>query len=137
MRGRFLEAILLWTERKLAGPGRPGTVDGLVAKVERREAPRPTSLGARGSLAARGGYVNPASRVCRLHILAPPAAPPPRAVCEGLAKLGRMAPRERKTCPSFRGACALAQANPESRSGEHRRAQYIWIPGSREERAPE
>src|SRR5947209_12092813 len=36
------------TERKLAGPGRPGSVDGLAAKVERREALRPTSLGARG-----------------------------------------------------------------------------------------
>jgi hypothetical protein len=34
-------------------------------KVERREAPRPTSLGARGSLAARGGYVNPASKGTR------------------------------------------------------------------------
>src|SRR3954453_7237986 len=31
-------------------------------KVERREAQRPTSLGARGALAARGGYVNPASK---------------------------------------------------------------------------
>jgi hypothetical protein len=62
MRGRFLEAILQRAERKLAGPGRPGTVDRLVAKVERREAPRPTSLGARGRLAARGGYVNPASK---------------------------------------------------------------------------
>ena len=30
-RERFLEAILQRTERKLAGPGRPGTVDGLVA----------------------------------------------------------------------------------------------------------
>src|SRR4051812_37710249 len=39
--------------------------DRLVAKVERREAPRPTSLGARGSLAARGGYVNPASKGTR------------------------------------------------------------------------
>ena len=48
MRGRFLEAILQRTERELAGPGRPGTVDRLVAKVERREALRPTSLGARG-----------------------------------------------------------------------------------------
>src|SRR4051812_9452817 len=48
MRGRFLEAIFQRTERELAGPGRPGTVDRLVAKVERREVPRPTSLGARG-----------------------------------------------------------------------------------------
>src|ERR1700750_1243477 len=31
-RDRFLEAILLWTERKLAGPGRPGTVDRPVVK---------------------------------------------------------------------------------------------------------
>jgi hypothetical protein len=30
MRGRFLEATLQRSERKLAGPGRPGTVDGLV-----------------------------------------------------------------------------------------------------------
>src|SRR4051812_29179019 len=36
------------TERELAAPGRPGMVDGLAAKVERREALRPTSLGARG-----------------------------------------------------------------------------------------
>jgi hypothetical protein len=48
VRARFLKAILHWTERELAGPGRPGTVDRLVAKVERWEAPRPTSLGARG-----------------------------------------------------------------------------------------
>src|SRR5258707_6983616 len=50
MSGRFLEAISQRTERELAGPGRPGTVDRLVAKVERREVPRPTSLGARGAL---------------------------------------------------------------------------------------
>src|ERR1700710_1055077 len=31
MRGRFLEAILQRTERELAGPGRPGTVDERVA----------------------------------------------------------------------------------------------------------
>ena len=48
MRGRFLEAILQRTERKLAGPGRPGTVDGLVV-VERWEALR-LALGARGAL---------------------------------------------------------------------------------------
>jgi hypothetical protein len=83
MRGRFLEAIPKRTERKLAAPGRPGTVDGLVAKVERREAPR-LALGARGCLAARGGYVNPASGVLRHCTLAPPAAPSPRAVREEL-----------------------------------------------------
>src|SRR4051795_1951351 len=31
-RGRFLEATFRWAERELAGPGRPGTVDGLRAK---------------------------------------------------------------------------------------------------------
>ena len=59
MRGRFLEAILQRTERKLAGPGRPGTVDRLVAKVERREVPRPTSLGARGALPREVGTLIP------------------------------------------------------------------------------
>ena len=93
MRGRFLEAILQRTERKLAGPGRPGTVDELVAKVERREVPRPTSLGARGTLPREVGSP-PASRV-PIGALAPPTAPSPRAVREGLANLGRIAPRER------------------------------------------
>src|SRR5258707_6923768 len=83
------------TDRAKAGrTGAPGSADGLVAKVERREVPRPTSLGARGRLAARGGYVNPASGVLRHCTLAPPAAPSPRAVREGLANLGRFAPRE-------------------------------------------
>ena len=82
VRGRFLEAILERTERELAGPGRPGTVDRLVAKVERREAPRPTSLGARGRLAARGGYVIPASGC---YVIAPRRLPP----LHPLARLAR------------------------------------------------
>jgi hypothetical protein len=56
---RFLEAILQRTERELAGPGRPGTADRLVAKVERREAQRPTSLGARGALPREVGRLIP------------------------------------------------------------------------------
>jgi hypothetical protein len=60
---RFLEAILQRAERKLAGPGRPGTADAWWL-VERWEALR-LALGARGSLAARGGYVNPASKGAR------------------------------------------------------------------------
>ena len=48
IRDRFLEAILDRTERDLAGPGALGSVDAGGKKVERREAPRPTSLGARG-----------------------------------------------------------------------------------------
>jgi hypothetical protein len=80
MSERFLEAILQRTERKLAGPGRPGPVDGLVAGgAPGGAAP---SLGRARCLAARGGYVNPASRV-PVGALAPPAAPPPRAVREG------------------------------------------------------
>src|SRR4051812_22692948 len=78
MRGRFLEAIFQRTERELAGPGRPGTVDRLVAKVERREVPRPTSLGARGALPRevgtlilpQGCYVIAPWRLPPLHPLA-------------------------------------------------------------------
>ena len=92
MRGRFLEAILQRAERKLAGPGRPGTVDGLVVTVERWEALR-LALGGRGHLAARGGFTACLKGV-PLGILAPPTAPSPRAVREGLANLGRFAPRE-------------------------------------------
>jgi hypothetical protein len=59
MRERFLEAILKRTERELAGMGKPGPADGLVAKVERREALRPTSLGARGALPREVGTLIP------------------------------------------------------------------------------
>ena len=79
MRGRFLEAILQRTERELAGPGRPGAVDGLVAKVERREAPR-LALGARGALPREVGTLIPPPRGAYVTApLAPPAAPSPRA----------------------------------------------------------
>jgi hypothetical protein len=91
LRERFLEAILQGAERKLAGPGRPGTVDGLVVTVERWEALR-LALGARGAL-PREVDSRPASRV-PIGALAPPTAPSPRAVREGLANLGRFAPRE-------------------------------------------
>ena len=53
-RGRFLEAILQRTERKLAGPGRPGTVDGLVAGGALGGAA--PCLGRARCLAARGGF---------------------------------------------------------------------------------
>ena len=76
MRSRFLEAILQRTERELAGPGRPGTVDGLWP-VERWEALR-LALGAHGHLAVRGG-LTPRLQGCLASILAPPTAPSPRA----------------------------------------------------------
>jgi hypothetical protein len=75
-------------------------------------------LGRARCLAARGGYVNPASGV-PIGALAPPTAPSPRA---GIARDWQTSDALRrenaKPCPSFRGACALAQANPESRYGE-------------------
>jgi hypothetical protein len=54
MRGRFLEAISQRTERKLAEPGRPGTVDGLVAGGALGGAA--PCLGRARCLAARGGF---------------------------------------------------------------------------------
>src|SRR4051794_38674517 len=61
MRSRFLEAILSAEERELAGPGHLPDRSTAWWPVERWEALR-LALGARGSLAARGGYVNPASK---------------------------------------------------------------------------
>src|SRR3954447_14568756 len=46
--GRFLEAILLSDRARAGRTGAPGRSTRLVTKVERREAQRPTSLGARG-----------------------------------------------------------------------------------------
>ncbi len=66
MRGRFLEATFQRTERKLAGPGRPGTVDGLVVTVERWEALR-LALGARGALPREVGTLIPPPGVPRKH----------------------------------------------------------------------
>src|SRR4051794_10203709 len=105
MRGRFLEAILKRTERELAGPGRPGTVDRLVAKVERREVPRPTSLGARGALPREVGTLILPLRV-PAGALAPPAAPPPRAVREGLAKPRTLCAARTRKC----GCCLKCES---------------------------
>ena len=63
MKERFLEAILQQTERKLAGPGRPGTVDGLVAGGALGGA-APCHGRARSHHAARGG-LTPASKGAR------------------------------------------------------------------------
>jgi hypothetical protein len=61
--GRFLEAILQRTERKLAGPGRPGTVDGLVAGGALGGAA--PSLG-RARLPCRARWVHPPPQGCPL-----------------------------------------------------------------------
>src|SRR4051812_4463409 len=52
------------------------------------------------------GTLIPPPRVLRHCALAPPAAPSPRAVREGLANLGRFAPRER-------GSLAVGNLNEE------------------------
>ena len=116
--GRFLEAILQRTERKLAGPGRPGTVDSLAAKVERREALRPTSLGARGwryQLREVGTLFLP-PRV-PAGALAPPAAPPPReGFREGPGKPRTHRAARMRNCAVIPGRlrpCASEPKNPD------------------------
>jgi len=75
------------TERELAGPGRPGTVDGLKAKVERREAQRLAEGRARlASSAARGGYVIPASKGCVAHTPGASRRSTPSRVSRGIGK---------------------------------------------------
>ena len=91
MRGRFLEAILQRTERKLAGPGRPGTADAW-RPVERWEALR-LALGARGALPREVGTLIP-PQGCPLVPWRLPPLHPLAWVREGLANLGRIAPRE-------------------------------------------
>ena len=69
MKERFLEALLQRTERELAGPGAPGSADEAGwQKVERREAQRPPSMGARGLVVPREvGPLIPPPRVPRKH----------------------------------------------------------------------
>ena len=99
--------------------------------VERWEALR-LALGARGALPREVGTLIPPPRV-PIGALAPPTAPHPRAVRRGTRKpRTHGAARTQNHVPSFRGACALARANPESRCDS---AQHFWIPGSRPKRA--
>src|SRR3977135_2834907 len=79
-----------------AKAGRTGAPDRSMAwwPVERWEALR-LALGARGALPREvGRLILPQG--CPIGALAPPTAPSPRAVREGLANLGRFAPRECK-----------------------------------------
>src|SRR6185295_20021144 len=83
-------------ERKLAGPGRPGSADeagGRRWSAGRRSALRHWARAA-CTLAARGGSVNPASKGASQALWRLPPLHRPRALCEGLANLGRIAPRE-------------------------------------------
>jgi len=67
-----------------------------MAKVERREAQRPTSLGARGLTVPReAGPLIPPQRVPRKHSGASRRSTAPAKSRGSLANLGRIAPRER------------------------------------------
>jgi hypothetical protein len=113
--GRFLEAILDWTERKLVGPGAPGTVDGLEVKVERREAQR-LALGAHGCLAVRGGYVIPASKGARWCPGASRRSTPSLGFARDWQTSDALRRENAATCPSFRGvANRTAQRAARSR----------------------
>ena len=81
--------------------------------VERREALR-LALGARGALPREVGTLLPPQGCPLVPWRLPPLHP--------LARFARdwqtsdaLRRENVKSCPSFRGACALAQANPESR----------------------
>src|ERR1700758_1254513 len=100
MRDRFLEAIRQRTERKLAEPGRPGTVDGLVVGGALGGAA--PSLGRARCLAARGGYGNPASQGCLTqHPWRFPPLHPLVQVARGKRQTSDASRRENaKLCPS-------------------------------------
>src|SRR5947209_10617965 len=93
--GALLEAILQRTERKLAGPGAPGAVDRLVAEGGAPGGAAPYVTGRARCLAARGGYVNPASKgATSLHPGASRRSIPSLGFAREMANLGRIAPRE-------------------------------------------
>src|SRR5947209_4510084 len=89
-RGRFLEAILQGTERKLAGPGRPGTADGLAGGALGGAAP---SLG-RARLPCRARWVHHPPQGCPLVPWRLPPLHPLARFAREIANLGRIAPRE-------------------------------------------
>ena len=132
-RGRFLEAILQRTERELAGPGRLGTVDRpVVGGAPGGAAPYVTGR-ARFTLPREVGTSIPPQGV-PAGALAPPAAPPPRAVREGLANLGRTAPREYGMLAASIGdeICERAsfltpRNNPRVDGLLNKRGRWTWI----------
>src|SRR4051812_49728668 len=84
---RFLEAIFQRTERELAGPGRPGTVDALVVGGALGGAA--PSLGRAGfTLPREVGTLIPPPRMPRKHPGASHRSTPSQCR-EGLANLGR------------------------------------------------
>src|SRR3954449_12217379 len=89
---RFLEATLSGQSESWPDRGAPERSTAWWP-VERWEALR-LALGARGCLAARGGYVNPASKGARWCPGASHRSIASRGYREGLANLGRIAPRE-------------------------------------------
>src|SRR5205807_3404665 len=105
-----------------------------MAKVERREAQRPTSLGARGwrHQLREVGTLIPPQRVPRKHSGASRRSIPLAQVAEGLANLGRNAPGERGSSPAFRDA--PLGAGPESITPNR---GYGFVARARRRRAPE
>src|SRR3954469_12567538 len=94
MRERFLEAILQRQSESWPARGAPGRSIGWWPRwsAGRRRALRHWARAV--ALPREVGTLIPPPGVLRHCTLAPPAAPSPRAVREGLANLGRIAPRE-------------------------------------------
>jgi hypothetical protein len=82
------------------------------------------SLGRARCLAARGGYVNPASGV-PIGALAPPTAPSPRLGARDRQTSDASRRENAKACLSFRGA------SEASEPGIHDHDRRLWIPGLR------
>ena len=114
MKERVLEAIHQRIEQKLAGPGRPGTADEAGwQKVERREAQRPPSMGARGLTVPREvGPLIPPQRVPRKHSGASHRSTPSLRFARDWQTSDALRRENAKPCPSFRGACALCASEP-------------------------
>src|SRR3954447_18694847 len=128
-RGHFLEAVLQRTERELAAPGRLGTVDRLVAKGGAPGGAAPYVTGrARFPLPREVGTFLP-PQGCPLVPWRLPPLHPLALVREGLANLGRFAPRECKLMfVPFRGARAASKSEIRPPCSAF---QPLWIPDSR------
>jgi hypothetical protein len=91
--GPLLEAILQRTERELAGTGGPERPTGWWPRWSAGRCRALRHWARAVTLPREVGTLILPLRV-PAGALAPPAAPSPRAVAEGLANLGRIAPRE-------------------------------------------
>ena len=141
-RARFPEAILKRTERKLAGPGRPGAVDKAGGQGGAPGGAAPYVTGrARCRCTARGGYVIPASKSASQALWRLPPLHPLARFARDWQTSDASRRENAEACPSFRGRASGPHkgrpmaANPESRCAR-RGAKHLWIPGSRRRGAP-